>query len=319
MNIVYVASDTRSGSTMLDYLLGENPDIVSVGEIRFLHSHVVRAGVGHSYDWKCSCGETLSQCNFWGPLLQKYELEGGDPERDDTSYIQRKTRMLTCVLLLVGLYAPKSIKRRIANFLTQSDSKSVCNVSNALRYMKLIPNTDFVLDSSKKGTQLSCLLNCANSISSTSIKVIHLMRDPRATVCSKVRRKRKGDGLLIYIQSMIGWVLQNAEIAAIRTLVDERDWITLRYEDLCLDTESVIEDLCEQFQIPKHQATVKINKDAKHNICGSPTRFDRTKSRVSLEMSWMENFSFSRKFVYATMAWPFLGVLGFGYRNYYKQ
>ena len=319
MNILYVASDTRSGSTMLDYILGDNPHVVSVGEIRFLHSHIVESGVGHSYGWKCSCGEKLKQCDFWGAVIREYESEGRNVEKDETSYIQRKSGVLSNLALLVALYLPIENLRKIVVGLTQTDGESVTNLTNTLRYMHLIANTDFVLDSSKKGRQLSCLIDAARDDSSTEVKVIHLMRDPRATVWSKVRRKGKTDSLIVYLRSMVGWVLQNAEISIARSLVDQRNWVTIRYEDLCSDTDRVIASVCEQFDLPKHETGGEIIKDSKHNICGSPTRFDRGKSQVSLEVDWIKKYGFFQKMIYVIFAWPFLGVLGYGYRNYYKK
>ena len=40
--IVYVLSDTRSGSTLLDQLLGAHTQIVSVGELHWLNAYVRR-------------------------------------------------------------------------------------------------------------------------------------------------------------------------------------------------------------------------------------------------------------------------------------
>jgi len=83
--VVSILSLARSGSTMLDVLLGSHPRFVGIG-----------AGYSFVNDWKgildrpeeelCSCGQTIHDCPFWGPtwrkvltirdrpLLDRYEL-----------------------------------------------------------------------------------------------------------------------------------------------------------------------------------------------------------------------------------------------------
>ena len=66
--LIYIASDVRSGSTLLDYLLSNNDNIISIGEFALLNDHLNRKGWGVSWDWCCSCGQHLEDCSFWlGP------------------------------------------------------------------------------------------------------------------------------------------------------------------------------------------------------------------------------------------------------------
>ena len=66
--LLYIASDVRSGSTLLDMLLGGHSQIEALGELQFLKSHVRREGTGYSWDWKCTCGADFTDCPF-GPKL----------------------------------------------------------------------------------------------------------------------------------------------------------------------------------------------------------------------------------------------------------
>ena len=58
----------RSGSTILDILLGNSSQIESVGELVFALS---RADVE-----RCSCGLSLSDCTFWSRVRCDLEAEG---------------------------------------------------------------------------------------------------------------------------------------------------------------------------------------------------------------------------------------------------
>src|SRR5690606_36893435 len=68
--IIYIMSDVRSGSTLLENILSNSPDIVSVGELHHLDSHLNKGKWGVTWDWKCSCGSEFSDCSFWSTVLE---------------------------------------------------------------------------------------------------------------------------------------------------------------------------------------------------------------------------------------------------------
>jgi hypothetical protein len=69
--LVFITSLERSGSTLLDVTLGRHPSIVSFGEVaRVLQPHD-GAGVASVATRLCSCGVTVKDCSFWGPLTEE--------------------------------------------------------------------------------------------------------------------------------------------------------------------------------------------------------------------------------------------------------
>lgn len=79
--VVFIASRARSGSTLLNLLMSSQPRLVALGEIfnlfDFEAGHIFRQN-----KIKCSCGETMSGCKFWGPvtdhLRTRPELSPGE-------------------------------------------------------------------------------------------------------------------------------------------------------------------------------------------------------------------------------------------------
>ena len=63
--VLYIAGSGRSGSTILDNILGELDGFVSAGEVRFLWERGMRD------DRTCACGEPFSSCPFWGDVLTR--------------------------------------------------------------------------------------------------------------------------------------------------------------------------------------------------------------------------------------------------------
>ena len=57
--VLYVGGWGRSGSTLLSHLLGRLPEMVAVGELRY----VWQAGV--SGNELCGCGQPFDECPFW--------------------------------------------------------------------------------------------------------------------------------------------------------------------------------------------------------------------------------------------------------------
>src|SRR5688572_24003314 len=65
MRVVFIASAGRSGSTILDRLLGSTPDVWSGGELARVWGVVDEPGR------LCACGQTPRQCEFWSAVLRE--------------------------------------------------------------------------------------------------------------------------------------------------------------------------------------------------------------------------------------------------------
>ena len=63
--IIYVMSDVRSGSTLLENILSNAPNTLSVGELHHLDSHLYKGKWGRPWNWTCSCGKSIDNCKFW--------------------------------------------------------------------------------------------------------------------------------------------------------------------------------------------------------------------------------------------------------------
>ena len=71
--LVYIGGFGRSGSTLLEYLLTCQPDLVACGEIV---RHVRRRRTRKA----CTCGQPAAQCPIWGPFQLARHAEPLDHE-----------------------------------------------------------------------------------------------------------------------------------------------------------------------------------------------------------------------------------------------
>lgn len=63
--IIYIMGTGRSGTTILEVLLSNNPGICGVGEVNYIFEHCLRNNV------TCSCGKPSLECMFWKRINQR--------------------------------------------------------------------------------------------------------------------------------------------------------------------------------------------------------------------------------------------------------
>lgn len=62
MQVIYIASPSHSGSTLLNLMLGAHPEIVAVGELHKLNRRSVSV---------CGCGASIWDCEFWSGVSKE--------------------------------------------------------------------------------------------------------------------------------------------------------------------------------------------------------------------------------------------------------
>ncbi len=68
LQVVYIGGYGRSGSSLLDALLGSRPGVVSGGEVCQLFAWCAQERL-------CSCGLAIGHCPFWGPVVQDVQAQ----------------------------------------------------------------------------------------------------------------------------------------------------------------------------------------------------------------------------------------------------
>ena len=76
--VLYLCGWGRSGTTIIDQVLGEVPGFTSVGELRSLWDT-------DPATHKCGCGQVVNRCPLWGPLLRAMEQASGYTMEDVAS------------------------------------------------------------------------------------------------------------------------------------------------------------------------------------------------------------------------------------------
>jgi hypothetical protein len=70
IKVIYIASPSYSGSTLLSCIMGNHPDIATVCELTGLIPGI------NIETYYCSCGKLITQCCFWANIKTDMENAG---------------------------------------------------------------------------------------------------------------------------------------------------------------------------------------------------------------------------------------------------
>lgn len=294
----------RSGSTLIERLLGELPGFCSVGEV----VHLWRRGLLE--DERCGCGRPFRGCGFWTDVGE--EAFGGWGRLDAEGVLELKggvdrTRYLPW--LLNGSDAGPLASRR--DRYTELYHRLYSAVS-------LVSGARVIVDASKHASLAACLRRRYG----TRMRLLHVVRDPRAVAHSWARRVARPDAspgssepeMARYsaARASVQWTAQNSCFDALA----RRGTPTLRvrYEDFTADPGGEfarIADFAGYEGAPLEVVGGRVNLSGGHAVSGNPMRFTTGWVGVRPDHGWREAMPPWRRRLVAAMTAPFRGRYGY--------
>jgi hypothetical protein len=290
--LVYVLSNGRSGSTLLDLLLGAHEATWSVGELQVLPWELRENRA------PCGCGEPVERCDFWAPLVADRAFEAGPAplhyfrSSHGTGRVLRPTQLLDLWRgrprgrhrALAAAYA-----QRTADLLELVLPRAAARRGRPLRWL---------IDASKDPYRLLWLAASERF----DLRVVHLARDPRAFVHSMTRGRTRGR-LGSLLRFSLRWSVENALMARlVRRAVEPSRVYTLRYEDLAGRPEQALAELGAWLGLEDLGGALdRFRTLENHAIAGNQMRYGTRP--VQLDEAWREQLTpFDRGLVTATTA-----------------
>ncbi len=215
--MVYLAGLGRSGSTLVERLLGEMPGVCPAGEVVHLWLRSVRD------DERCGCGQPFSSCPFWRQVGQ---AAFGGWDRVDVDRITRLRAQVDRARFLPQL-ASGALRRRLEPALDEY----VGYYRQTYAAISQVSGSPVVIDSSKHASLAFCL----RSSPGMDLRVVHMVRDSRAVAYSwsKVvdRPEAAGSQMSTYpaASAALRWNLQNSALQLLSRLGTPT--LRVRYED----------------------------------------------------------------------------------------
>jgi len=259
--IIYIMSNERSGSTLIENILSKSPQIVSVGETYLLGGYIHKVGPGFTWDWNCSCGNSLMECDFWNKIYRHLNIP--DPREIKNTKI---------------IYP----KRKDKDY-QKLKNEEVVSLMNQI-YEAVFENTNcsIVVDSSKKAFHGTSLYQN----SPYNFKFIYLRRDLRAVTFSKQKwRKRYGAKDISLFKLLIANYLQRLWCKFMLRKVDKKDVFYLNYEDFFENPQQILDDMSKFFGFDHYKMPKFMELVDDHTIAGTPNRFEKRK--IKYDAGWL--------------------------------
>ena len=294
LKVVFVAGAGRSGSTLLDLLLGSAPGAAAVSELR----HIWR--LGFVEDEFCGCAERFSACPFWRAVVA--EAYGGRPP--DAERIDRAQERL-----LRSRNAPALAWQRLrGNALRGKAERWAANQLPILRSIQAVSGASTIVDSSKN-PMYGLLLA---TLPGVDLRVVHLVRDARAVAYSWARRSKPDPMHAGQMQFELAkpwqagawWMLANIQAELAPPL--RKKYLRVRYEELAANPEGEMARICAFAGLEQLPAASRIDLGVHHSIGGNPMRFEQGEIRVKPDTEWRTAMPPGDRRLITAMAWPLL-------------
>lgn len=256
VQVLYIAGAGRSGSSLLDLLLGLSSDVSSAGEI---HRLSIRPDF-----MRCSCGDVLAECSFWEDVRGALERREGYeiPSWEDwpitlsaTGAPDRAARFFLSSLSVVGHW-PSSRVRYLRAYLDIA-------VRSWQVYEAVgdITGSEVVVDSTKNPLRLLALAEAGRD----RLKALYLVRDGRAVAASTVRRTG-----VPWWRASASWTTTQVKVqAALRTLNADQK-LMIRYEDLCIGPVRELNRIRQFLGLEALGAPLDVASGDSHLVPGNP-------------------------------------------------
>jgi hypothetical protein len=296
--VLYIGGSGRSGSTVLEALLGRIEGTAGVGELRYVWQR------GLVDDQLCGCGERFRACPFW---LDVFAAAFGGMDRVDLDAVGDDAAAVDRVRFVPGLTWPRLATPALRSALERHGRR----LETLYAAIARVTGAPVVVDSSKDVSYAFLLA----ALGGLDLSLVHLVRDSRAVAHSWTRRRRRPE---------VHW-----EVAYMRQVppaVSAREWLITnglfellasrmgpaalrsRYEDLAHDPDAHVAEAC---RLAGLEAVPRATEAVVHSVSGNPLRFQEGPLQVKVDDEWRRSLSARDRRVVTGITAPLLARYGY--------
>lgn len=305
IQVLYIGGWGRSGSTLLDLMLGQAPGVFSAGEVR----EIWRSGLAENRP--CGCGQPFRDCPFWRDV----GIAGfGGWDRIQLPEILR---------LRYSLDRPWSIPLRPPSGLAAGTGWRYERYLGVLRSLygaiADVSGARVIVDSSNLPSHAFLL----RAMPAIDLRVAHLVRDSRGVACSwqsQVEKRRTG-GPPAYLPrygpcgASLRWLLYNGLTHSLKPLGVPYTFV--RYEDVISTPGEVTRRLLRHAGLPSDAAEPRwidghlVRLGPNHTAEGNPMRFASGTLELRADLRWRQELAFRDRQLVTALTLPLLAAYGY--------
>jgi Sulfotransferase family len=292
VRVLKITGSARSGSTILDVVLGNHPHIESVGEVAniFMNGWISHESL-RGIDPKkrrvpiCTCGKRLDvlyvdaedeACPFWSRVRREW-VERTDADSIENYLKLRGNFERTSSATLVQQY-----RRLLHEKREQSASfRSYAGLTRAFfESIRAVSGKPIIVDCSKISVRAFAL----SMVPGIDLYAVHLVRDGRGVITSrrKVLKKNLRAGIMWdhegspMWRTVVRWIVLNLAAEWVCTQLGPKRTMRLRYEDFVADPKGALERIGSLIELDladvAEAASSEKPMQAGHNVGGNRTK-----------------------------------------------
>ncbi len=302
LDVLFIGGAPRSGTTLVDLLLGALPGFFSGGELMFVWERGVRD------NQLCGCGQPFHDCPFWSEV-GKHAFGGW--ENVDLEAILRLRQHVDRHVNFFPL--PGGLRRRTRLELAQL-TELLTQLYSSIR---AVSSCNVIIDSSKRPAYAQILRRTP----AVRLRIVHCVRDPRAASFSHSRHVQRPEitGGIEFMPrygaftAAILWMASNLLIQLVRSPRKR-----LYYEELTRVPDDALSSLLSDLVRSNQQMPVISGMDLtgalalpiNHTVAGNPVRFSRA-IYLREDDEWRSHIRRRDELLTLSLTWPLL--LAYGY------
>lgn len=304
IDLLYIAGAGRSGSTLLERILGQVDGFVAVGELRHLWRDNPTAA-------RCGCGRLINQCDFWRDVLAPAGIEVSAAGFQRMQAAQRRADRMRHIPKMLAL--PRAGEAYVRDYAEYTEA-----LRRLYEAIRATSGRRIIVDSSKDISTLYLLTTMAD----IRVRVLHLVRDSRAVAYSWTRERVRPhvidevSYMPVYspVKSSGDWLYRNilSESARGRSA----GYLRMRYEDLVGDPRATVVQVLQFMGLPAAdlsfiEASAIQFPVVSHTVAGNPMRFQKDSIELRLDSAWHQEMKPSHRAVVGVATWPLLRRYGY--------
>ncbi|WP_207126611.1 sulfotransferase family protein [Actinocatenispora comari] len=304
VRVLFLGGLGRSGTTLIERILGELPGVCGLGEV----VHLWRRDVLD--DERCGCGERFSRCAFWREV--GIEAFGGW-NADLALRVIGLRDAIERTRYLPELAAPRlrTVRARLVAEYTEAYLR-------IYRAAATVADASVVVDSSKHASLAFCLRWQRD----VDLRVVHVVRDPRGVAYSwtRTRVRPEADGsaeMTRYppARSALLWNAHNAAFGVLERLGTPVHRV--RYEQFVAAPAAAVEEIRRFADLPPQPRPPEFLTDRGarlgrcHSAAGNPMRFLTGDIELRCDDAWRAELPAPSRRLVGALTAPLLGAYGY--------
>jgi hypothetical protein len=298
LQVVYVGGRHRSGTTLLDRMIGQLPGFFSAGELR----QIWHLGIGRNR--RCACRQRFRDCPFWVEVGRR-AFGGWDAVDLDEVVGLRK-----------ALDHPSAVPRLFASGREPRAGSAVARyteyLGRVLEGIRSVSGANVIVDSSKSTAHALLLRH----VPDLDLRVVHLVRDSRGVAYSGQRgnRQRVAAGRArknaTPAMESLSWLAYNALTPALR--LRGAPYLLVRYEDLVREPRVALGRIAEHAGRPATDQSMaflhghRLELGPTHVVYGNRLRFLEGEIELRADDAWRREMPRSSRALVTALTLPLL-------------